>query len=122
LSDLLGLSDLGKISSGTKLVESGEERFGVGVFALNDKWELWNSINFVTSGHDEWSAGRSGEGRSNGMSSLSDIAFLMPFSPDLERSEHSSLSAHVTESGLTSSGSSTSRDSRDSCDGSTGSP
>ena len=56
------------------------------------------------------------------MSSLGDVASLMPFSPDLKWSEHSSLSAHVTESGLTSSGSSGTRDSRDSCDGSTGSP
>jgi len=40
------------------------------------------------------------------MSSLGDVDLSVPFSPDLEWSEHSSFSAHVTESGLSSSGSS----------------
>lgn len=122
LSDLLGLSDLSKISSSTELGEGGQERLGVGVLGLENERELWDGVDFVTSGHDERGASGSSKSRGNGMSSLSDIASLVPFSPDLERSEHSSLSAHVTESGLTSSGSSTTRDSRDSCDSSTGSP
>ena len=56
------------------------------------------------------------------MSSLSDIGLSVPFSPDLKGSEHSSLSAHVTESGLTGSGGTRSRDSWDSCYSSTSSP
>jgi hypothetical protein len=35
------------------------------------------------------------------MSSLGKVALSVPFSPDLKWSEHSSLSAHVTESSLT---------------------
>ena len=37
------------------------------------------------------------------MSSLGDVDLSMPFSPDLEWGEHSTLSAHVTESGLSGS-------------------
>jgi hypothetical protein len=46
----------------------------------------------------------------------------VPLSPDLERSEHASLTAHVTESSLTGSVGTGSANSWDSCDGTTSSP
>jgi len=123
LSDLLGLSDLGEIVTSSEVLEGLED--GLGVWkskVVNDKWELWDSIDVMTSSHDEWGASGGSEGGGNGMSSLSDVGLCVPFSPDLKWSEHSSLSAHVTESGLTSSGGTRSTDSWDSCDGSTSSP
>ena len=123
LSDLLGLSDLGDIVTSSEVLEGLED--GLGVWkskVVNDKWELWDSIDVMTSSHDEWGASGGSEGGGNGMSSLSDVGLCVPFSPDLKWSEHSSLSAHVTESGLTSSGSTRSRDSWDSCNGSSSSP
>ena len=56
------------------------------------------------------------------MSSLSDICFLMPLSPDFKRGVHSCLSAHVTKSGLSSSWCSWPWNSGNSCYGSTSSP
>lgn len=56
------------------------------------------------------------------MSSLGHIDLSVPSSVSFEGSEHSSLSAHVTESGLSGSVSTGSRDSGNSCNGSTGSP
>jgi len=50
------------------------------------------------------------------------VTLSVPFSPDFKWSEHSSLSAHVTESGLTSSGSTGTRDSWNTSDGSTCTP
>jgi len=76
----------------------------------------------VTSGHNEGNASRGGEGGGDGMSSLSNVASSVPFSPDLEGSEHSGLSAHVTESGLSRSGGTGSGNSRNSSDSSSSTP
>lgn len=56
------------------------------------------------------------------MSSLSEIDFSVPSSPDSEWSEHSTGSAHVTISGLSGSAGTRTSDSWNSCDGSTGTP
>jgi len=100
-SSVLVVSNSGKIISKSDIVEGGEERLGVwNIEVVNNKWELWNILDLVTSGHHKRSNGRSGESSSDGMSSLGDIDSSVPVSPDLEWGEHSSLSAHVTESGL----------------------
>ena len=103
-SDLLGSSDLSEIITSSEALESSEE--GLGVWkgkVVNDKWELWDLVDVVTSSHDKWGAGGSGKSGGNGMSSLSDVSLCVPFSPDLKWSEHSGLSAHVTEGSLTGS-------------------
>jgi hypothetical protein len=123
LSDLLGLSDLSKIVTGSEVLEGSED--GLGVWksqVVDDEWELWDLVDVMTSGHNKWSASSGGESGGNGMSSLGDVNLCVPFSPDLKWSEHSSFSAHVTESSLTSSGGTGTRDSWDSCYGSTCSP
>lgn len=56
------------------------------------------------------------------MSSLGHIDLSVPSSVGLEGSEHSSLSAHISEGGLSGSVSTRSRDSGNSSHGSTGSP
>lgn len=102
----LGSSNSVKIIGDTEVVQSREEGSGVwNVEGVNDEWELWNVLDLVTSGLDKWSNGGGGESGGNSMSSLSDVASSVPVSPDLEWSEHSSLSAHVTEGSLTRSGS-----------------
>lgn len=103
-SDLLGFSNLGEIITSSEALESSEK--GLGVWkgkVVNDKWELWDLVDVVTSSHNKWGASGSGKSGGNGMSSLSDVGLCVPFSPDLKWSEHSSLSAHVTESSLTGS-------------------
>ena len=55
-------SDLGKIISKTNSVQSSEERFGVwGLDVVEDKWEFWDVLNLVTSGHDKRSNSRCGK-------------------------------------------------------------
>jgi len=103
-SDLLRSSNLGEIITSSEALESSEE--GLGVWkgkVVNDKWELWDLVDVMTSSHNKWGASGSGKSGGNGMSSLSDVSLCVPFSPDLKWSEHSSLSAHVTESSLTGS-------------------
>jgi len=103
-SGLLGSSNLGEIVTSSEALESSEE--GLGVWkskVVNDKWELWDLVDVMTSGHDEWGAGGSSESGGNSMSSLGDVGLCVPLSPDLKWSEHSSLSAHVTEGSLTGS-------------------
>ena len=102
--DLLGSSDLGEVVTNSEVKEGGEH--GLGVWegqVVDDEWEFRNIFDVVTSGHDEWGACGGSDGRCNSGSSLLNINLSVPFSPDLEWSKHSSLSAHVTESGLTSS-------------------
>lgn len=57
----------------------------------------------MSSSKNKGVKGRGSEGSSNGVSSLSKIDFSVPSSVGFEGSEHSSLSAHVTEGGLSSS-------------------
>ena len=103
-SNLLGLSDLGEIITSSEALEGSEERLGIWEGkVVNDEWELWDLVDVMTSSHNKWGACGGGESGGNGMSSLSDVSLCVPFSPDLKWSEHSSLSAHVTESSLTSS-------------------
>lgn len=56
------------------------------------------------------------------MSSLSEVYLSVPLSPDSQRSEHASSSAHVTVGTLTRTACTTSSNSWNSCDGSTSTP
>ena len=117
------VSNLGEVFSASESVKGGEERLSVGkVEVVNDKGELRNTVDKMSSSHHKRSAGRSGNGSSDGMSSLGYVDLSVPLSPDLERSEHTGLSAHVTESGLSGSAGSRSRDSWNSCHSSSSSP
>lgn len=100
-SGMSGSSDLSEIILGSEGLKSSKELLGVSVSkVVDDEWELWYILNLVTSSHHKRGNGGCCKCGSDGMSSLSDIDFSMPSSPNLERSEHSSFSAHVTESGL----------------------
>lgn len=119
LEDVLGVSVLSfsssllsflshslEIGTSSQVLEGGEESLGgINVEVVGNEWELWDILDSVTSGHDEWWAGRSSKSSSDGVSSLGSVDLSVPLSPDLEWSEHSSLSAHVTESSLSRSGS-----------------
>jgi hypothetical protein len=136
LEDVLGVSVLSfsssllsflshslEIGTGSQVLEGGEESLGgVNVEVVGDEGEFWDVLNSVTSGHDEWWAGRSSESGGDGVSSLVGVDLSVPLSPDLEWSEHSSLSAHVTEGSLSRSGSTGSRNSWNSSDSSSSSP
>ena len=123
-SGVLVVLDLEELLTGTELGEGIDEILGLGggVETVDDKGELGDVVDLVATGHHERSASRGGESGSDGVSSHGDVALSVPLSPDLKGSEHTGLSAHVTEGSLTSTGSTGTRNSRNTGDGSTGTP
>ena len=112
--------EIGSTSNGDERSEHGTG--GLSGVDVGNEGELGDGVDSVSSGEDEGSASGGSEARGDGGSLLVGVNLSVPFSPDFEWSEHSGLSAHVTESSLSCSGSTGSRDSWNSCDGSTGSP
>lgn len=104
-SDFLGRSNLGEVIRYTEFFKNGQKLRGLlgSIEAFNNHWEFSDVLNGVSTSHNKRSASRGGESGGNSVSSLVDVALSMPLSPDLERSEHSGLSSHVTEGSLTGS-------------------
>jgi hypothetical protein len=123
VSHLLGFADSVEVLLGTELVEDGEETTGGGsVERLGDEGELGDIVDTVTTGHDERSASGGGEGGSDGVSLLVGVDLSVPFSPDLEGSEHATLAALVTEGGLAGTVGTGARNTGNSSNGTTGTP
>lgn len=121
----LGGSDSVEVVTNTVSVEDGEEVGGlvlsIGV-PLDNKGKLGDVVASVTSGLDEGSDGGSGKSGGNGVSLLGDVDLSVPLSPGAEGGEHASLSAHVTEGGLSRSVGTGTGDSRNTGDGASSSP
>jgi len=122
----LGVLGLGDIDVGVDGLEEGEgilclddvlESLGV-----NDEGNLGDLLDSVTSGEDKGGDGRSGEGGGQSVSALVKRGASVPSSPDLCGCEHSSTSAHVSESSLSGSVGTTTANTGDTSDGSTSSP
>lgn len=79
-----GISGLGDLSNGV----------------VQNQRQLGGAHDSVTSGQNQGSTGGGGNSRGKGVSSLVEVDLSVPPSPGLQRMGHSSLSAHVTESGL----------------------
>jgi len=108
---------------GTELVEGGEETAGrAGVDGIGDERELGDIVDTVTTGHDERSASGGGEGGSDGVSLLVGVDLSVPLSPDLEGSEHATLTALVTEGSLAGTVGTGARNTGNSSNGTTGTP
>jgi len=122
-ASVLGGTDAGEISGATEEAEALDESGGLLlVERVNDEGELGDILDLVTTGHDEGTASGGGESGSNSVSLLVNVNLSLPFSPDLKRSEHASLTAHVTESTLAGTVSTRSRDSWNTGDSATGTP
>jgi len=120
---VLGGTDATEITGATEVVKGSEELGGLlFVEAVNNEGKLGDIVDVVTTGHNEGTTSSGGEGGGNGVSLLVDVDLSVPFSPDLEGSEHATLTAHVTESTLTGSVSTRARNSWDSSDGTTSTP
>lgn len=124
-SDLSGVGDLDDIGvslDGLQELDGGlglVQRFGsVG----DDQGNFLDLFDSVTSGEDQGRKGRSSQSRGDGVSSLVLVDLDVPLSPSLGRGEHSTASAHVTESGLAGSTGTTTANTGDTGDGSTGTP
>jgi len=123
VSHLLGFADSVEVLLGAELVEGVEESTGgAGVHGVGDERELGHIVDTVTTGLDERSAGGGGEGGSDGVSLLVGVYLSVPFSPDLEGSEHATLAALVTEGGLAGTVGTGARNTGNSSNGTTGTP
>jgi len=89
---------------------------------VNNEGDLGDLLYAVTTGEDK--SGDSGTGQSggNGVSALVEVGASVPSSPDLGGGEHSSTSAHVSESSLSGSVGSTTADTGNTSNGSSSSP
>lgn len=97
----LGGTNSSKITWGTNGVEGGKEGLGwINVEGVNNKGEFGNVVDVVASCEDKGSNSWSSKSGSNGVSLLGLVDLSVPLSPCLKRSEHTTLSAHVTESTL----------------------
>jgi len=76
LSDLLGVSNLGEIVTGSDGVENSDERFGVWLGeVVDDEWELWDVVNVMSSCHDK----RSDSGGSKGSATACLLWVMLTF-------------------------------------------
>jgi hypothetical protein len=89
---------------------------------VNDKRKLVHVVNVVASSLNKRSNCTGGEGRSDGVSLLTLVDLAVPLPPGLKRSEHTTLTAHVTEGTLTGAGSTRAADTGDTSDGTTSAP
>lgn len=122
-SGSLGVADTGEVTVNTDGVEALEESGGLlGVEAVNNKGELGDVVDGVTSGHDQGSASGSGESGGNSVSLLVKVNLSVPLSPELERSEHATLTAHVTEGTLSGAVGTTTGNTRNTRHSATGTP
>ena len=98
---VLGGTDAGEVTSATEVVEALDESSSLLlVDGVNDEGKLRDIFDSVTAGHNEGTASGSGESGGNSVSFLVSVNLSLPFSPDLERGEHATLTAHVTEGTL----------------------
>jgi hypothetical protein len=98
---MLEVTSTVEIGGGTRVFEGLEKSLGgINIEAINNQWELWNFLDSVTTSLDEWCAGGGSQSRSNGVSLLVGVNLSVPSSPDLERGEHVTFTAHVTEGSL----------------------
>lgn len=123
--DLPRVGNLGDVGVGSDSLEELDGSLGL-VGGLDgrreDEGDLLDLLDPVASGEDKRGESRGSEGRSNGVSSLVLVHLDVPLPPGLGGSEHSTTSAHVTESGLARSLGTTTANTGDTGNGTTGTP
>jgi len=119
----LGAANAGEVTSAAEVVEALEETGGLLlVEAVNNERKLGHVVDLVTASHNEGTASGSSESGGNSVSLLVGVDLSLPLSPDLEGSEHATLTAHVTEGTLAGTVSTGARDSWDSRNSATSTP
>jgi len=124
-ADLLGVLGVIDIVGSTKSLEKLVGILGLGNVldvAGDDEGELRDVVNLVSTSHHKGGESGGSKGRSNGMTTLSSVDLSVPSSPGLGGGEHATLSAHVTEGGLSGAGCSSSRNTRNTSNGTTSTP
>lgn len=118
-AELAGGLDLLDVLGGAYTLEEVDSSGSLGDGGVGEDLRVDNERNFwdlgdlVTTGKEESRDGGGSQGRGSSKSLLAKVDLDIPASPGLGGSEHATRSAHVTESSLTSTVSSTTRDTRD---------
>jgi hypothetical protein len=124
-SDSDSVDDLSNVGIGTNVLE---ELNGLLCaldtldLVVNDERELGDLIHTMTAGLHQGQNSGGSESRSGGVPLLPDVDLAVPSPPDLDRSEHATLPAHVSKGSLTTTMGSTTTNTRNTGDGSTSSP
>lgn len=105
--------DAFNVSDGSNLLEDFDGSASL-VDAFNsrgqDQGEFGNLLDAVTTSHDEGGQGRRSQSRDDSETALVDVDLTVPSAPDLGGTEHTTTTAHVTESTLTTATSTTTTD------------
>jgi hypothetical protein len=124
-ADLSGVLALLHISISTEGLKDSKSILGLraGVDRVRKhKGELRDSIDSVSTSHDQRHDSGGSQGRRHGISALVDIDLSVPSSPDLGRREHATSTAHVSERTLSGSGGTTTGDTGDTGNSTASSP
>jgi hypothetical protein len=124
-TELARVGDLDDISVGVDRLQESNSFLGLGQLlnrVSNDKRNFLDLLNTVTTGHDQRGKSRSGQSGSSGETLLVQVGLDVPLSPGLGRSEHTTATTHVTESGLTSTVSTGTVDTRNTSNSTTSTP
>ena len=122
-SHSIGLASLLEVLGGAEVLEGGQESLGgVDVEGVNNEGELGGAEDSVASGENERSHSGGSNSSSDGVSLLVGVDLSVPSSVGLEGSEHSTLSALVTEGTLAGSGGTRATNTRNTGDSATSSP
>lgn len=125
-SDLAGILGLLDIGESVKSLEDLDGLRGLlnveDGFVAEDEWDLWDLFDSVSSGQDQRSGSAGGESGDDSESSLVLVDLSVPSAVGLGGGEHTSSTAHVTESSLSGAVGSSSRNTGNTSDGTTSTP
>lgn len=124
-TDLAGRGDLEDIIVGMDGLEKGNGGLGLGEgldTVTNDKRDLGDLLDAVTTGKDQRGDSGGGEGRGRGETTLVHGNLDVPLAPGLGGGEHTTTTAHVTEGSLSGTVGTTTRDTGDTGNGPSGTP
>ena len=114
-TDVLGVVDLLDVIPGSNSLEEGNGFLGLlESFDLvaDDERDLVQFVDNVSTSLDKSGDSGSGDSRSSSVAALSNVDATMPAAPGLQRSEHMTTTAHVTEGTLAGTVGTTTTDTR----------
>lgn len=98
---MLSSTDALEVVLSSEFVEGGQESLGAfNIEAVENKRKFGNILDVMATGEHEGCNGGGGESGCDGVALLVGVHLAVPLSPGPEGSEHSALTAHVTECSL----------------------
>jgi hypothetical protein len=124
-TELTRVGNLDNISISVDRLQQSNGFLGLGELfnrVRKNKRNFFNLFDTVTTGQNQRGKSRSSQSGSSGETLLVQVGLDIPLSPGLGRSEHTTTTTHVTESGLTSTVSTRTVDTRNTGNSTTSTP